>query len=130
MGGADEHGRAGAFAALAPAIIVVLLLAGCAGGAPVTAQMSQAAAPTLAPAQAPAASPAPVVAAPPAAKVADDQRVRCEDQIVTGSRVPQRVCRTEAQWRLLEQQSKERGRELQGPIYGPKEVAAAGTPPL
>lgn len=88
--------------------------------------MARAAAPTMAP----DATPAPVVAAPPSASVADDQRVRCEDLIVTGSRVPQRVCRTGAQWRLLEEQSKERGRELQGPIYGPKDVAAAGTPPL
>ena len=123
MGRADEYGRARARAALAPAIAVALLLAGCAGSAPVTSQMAQAVAPTVAP----DAMPAPVVAAPPGAKVSDDQRVRCIDTVVTGSRVPQRVCRTEFQWRLLEEQSKERGRELQGPIYGSD---TAGSPPI
>jgi predicted small secreted protein len=58
------------------------------------------------------------------------QAVRCVDEPVTGSHLPKRVCRTEAEWRNIEQQSKELGRTLQGPIYGPKEAAAAGTPPL
>lgn len=119
MGRADMYGRAGVSAALA----MVLLLAGCAGSAPVTEQT----APSVAPTMAPAAMPAPVVAAPPSAKVSDDQRVRCIDTVVTGSRVPQRVCRTEFQWRLLEEQGKERGRELQGPIYGSD---VAGSPPI
>lgn len=118
MGGAINHDRARAPGVLA----AVLLLAGCAGSAPVTEPVAQLAAP--------AARPAPVAAMPPSASVPDDQRVRCEDLIVTGSRVPQRVCRTELQWRLLEEQSRERGRDLQGPIYGPKDVAGAGTPPL
>lgn len=117
-GAMDRAGKH--FGARVPGVLAaVLLLAGCAGSAPVTERMALAADP--------AASPAPVVATPPTAKVSDDQRVRCEDQIVTGSRVPQRVCRTEFQWRQLEEQSKERGRELQGPIYGSD---VPGSPPI
>ena len=123
MGRAAGYGGAGASAALAPAIIAVLLLAGCAGSAPRTEPMAQAVAPGVAP----SAMPAPVVAAPPGARVSDDQRVRCIDAVVTGSRVPQRVCRTEFRWKLLEEQSKERGREMQGPIYG---SGVAGSPPI
>ena len=61
---------------------------------------------------------------------ADGQTVRCVDEAVTGSRVPQRICRTEAMWRQLEEQGQGRTRDLQGPIYGPRDVAAPGTPPL
>jgi len=46
---------------------------------------------------------------------ADGQVVRCVNEVATGSRVPQRVCRTEAEWRRLEEASKEYTRGVQGP---------------
>ena len=61
---------------------------------------------------------------------ADGQTIRCVNETVTGSRVPQRICRTEEMWRQLEEQGQGRTRDLQGPIYGPTDVAAPGTPPL
>ena len=46
---------------------------------------------------------------------ADGQVVRCIDETATGSRVPQRVCRTEAEWRRLEESGKDYARGVQGP---------------
>ena len=61
---------------------------------------------------------------------ADGQAIRCVNEAVTGSRVPQRTCRTEEMWRQLEEQGQGHARDLQGPIYGPTDVAAPGAPPL
>ncbi|MCM2310578.1 MAG: hypothetical protein NDI84_04165 [Steroidobacteraceae bacterium] len=61
---------------------------------------------------------------------ADGDWIRCVDEPRTGSRIPQRNCLTEAQWQRLEEAGRDAGRTLQGPIYGSKDVAAPGTPPL
>ena len=61
---------------------------------------------------------------------ADGEWIRCVDEPLTGSRIPQRKCLTESQWRRLEEASRDNARALQGPIYGPKDAAAPGTPPL
>ena len=52
---------------------------------------------------------------------ADGQTVRCVNEAVTGSRVPQRVCRTEAEWQQLEEASKDYTRSAQGPLTAPPE---------
>lgn len=61
---------------------------------------------------------------------ADGEWIRCVDEPLTGSRIPQRKCLTEDQWQRLEEASKQGARDMQGPIYGPRDVAGAGTPPL
>ena len=52
---------------------------------------------------------------------ADGQMVRCVNEAATGSRVPQRVCRTEAEWRRLEESSQDYARGVQGPLAAPPE---------
>jgi hypothetical protein len=52
---------------------------------------------------------------------ADGQTIRCVNEAVTGSRVPQRVCRTEAEWQRLEEASKDYTRGVQGPLTAPPE---------
>ena len=61
---------------------------------------------------------------------ADGDWIRCIDEPRTGSRIPQRNCLTQEQWRRLEEASRDGARALQGPIYGPTDVAKPGTPPL
>ena len=53
---------------------------------------------------------------------ADGQTVRCVNEAVTGSRVPQRVCRTEAEWRRLAEASKDYARGAQGPLTASPET--------
>ena len=53
---------------------------------------------------------------------ADGQTVRCVNEAVTGSRVPQRVCRTEAEWRRLEEASKDYARGVQGALTASPET--------
>lgn len=61
------------------------------------------------PAAAQAADPAPVATPAPAASPAPQaaERVRCRTVRTTNSRIPERICRTEAQWAEIEQQSRE-----------------------
>lgn len=47
--------------------------------------------------------------------VDDGQRVRCITERVTGRLIPERVCRTEADWRQIREQSQQYTRGLQGP---------------
>ena len=61
---------------------------------------------------------------------ANGEWIRCVDEPLTGSRIPQRKCLTESQWRRLEEASRDGARALQGPIYGSRDAAAPGTPPL
>jgi hypothetical protein len=51
----------------------------------------------------------------------NDQQLRCVDEPITGSRVPQRVCRTLAEWKELEKSGKAIGRDVQGPVYGTRD---------
>ena len=53
---------------------------------------------------------------------ADGQTIRCVNETATGSRVPQRVCRTEAEWQRLEEASKDYTRGVQGPLTAPPET--------
>lgn len=53
---------------------------------------------------------------------ADGQTVRCVNEAVTGSRVPQRVCRTGAEWQQIEEASKAYARDAQGPLTAPPET--------
>lgn len=53
---------------------------------------------------------------------ADGQTIRCVNEAVTGSRVPQRICRTEAEWQRLEEASKDYARGAQGPLTAPPET--------
>lgn len=53
---------------------------------------------------------------------ADGQAVRCVNEAATGSRVPQRVCRTEAEWQRLEESGKDYARGVQGPLAAPPET--------
>jgi hypothetical protein len=53
---------------------------------------------------------------------ADGQTMRCVNEAVTGSRVPQRVCRTEAEWQRLEEASKDYARGVQGALTAPPET--------
>ena len=43
----------------------------------------------------------------PPAPAADDTRVRCRSVNLTNSRIPERICRTRAQWDEIERQSRE-----------------------
>lgn len=52
---------------------------------------------------------------------ADGQAMRCVNEAVTGSRVPQRVCRTEAEWRRMEEAGREYTRDAQGALTAPPE---------
>jgi len=47
--------------------------------------------------------------------VTDDTKVRCIYQANTGSRVRQRLCRTEADWKMLTEASNQAVRDLQKP---------------
>jgi len=53
---------------------------------------------------------------------ADGQVVRCVNQAATGSRVPQRVCRTEAEWQRIEEAGKAYTRGVQGAQTAPPET--------
>ena len=53
---------------------------------------------------------------PSAAAGTGDAQVRCVYQPVTGSRVRQRVCRTEAEWKQLTAEGQQAVRDLQKPI--------------
>jgi len=53
---------------------------------------------------------------------ADGQTVRCINAAATGSRVPQRVCRTEAEWQRLEESSRDYARGVQGALTAPPET--------
>lgn len=55
----------------------------------------------------------PKTAAPAAA---DGSQIRCVYQPVTGSRVRQKTCRTEAEWKQLTLEGQQAVRELQKPI--------------
>lgn len=57
-----------------------------------------------------------------AAAVDDGQRVRCINERITGQLIPQRVCRTEAQWRQIRENSQRYTRDLQGPQIDPGEL--------
>jgi hypothetical protein len=90
-------------------VMVLAVLAGCAAGG---------------------AEPAAVRGAKPVAAAgnvatglnADGEKLRCINEPVTGSRVPQRVCRTEAEWRRLEEASKDYARDVQGPLTAPPQA--------
>lgn len=51
-----------------------------------------------------------------AAPAADGSQIRCVYQPVTGSRVRQKTCRTEAEWKQLTLEGQQAVRELQKPI--------------
>lgn len=55
------------------------------------------------------------------AATADKQRVRCVNERVTGSHLPQRTCRTIAEWDRLKEEGQRYGRDLQGAQIGPPE---------
>lgn len=89
-------------------LAVALAAAGCAGGG--TAPRSASGSNTLV--------------------TADGQAVRCVEERSVGSLIQQRTCRTEEQWRRIEEASRESGRALQGPSYGGREPPPPGAPPL
>lgn len=55
------------------------------------------------------------------AAVPDRNKVRCITEAVTGSRIGQRVCRTEAEWDRIRQASQDFTRAMQGPQTDPGE---------
>lgn len=55
------------------------------------------------------------------AAVPDSQKIRCITEAVTGSRIGQRVCRTEAEWERIRQASQDYTRAMQGPLTDPGE---------
>jgi hypothetical protein len=89
--------------AIGSAIVASLLAAGCAGTA-----------------TSPTAAPAAVVAGKPVPgeiyTAGDGRQVRCIVEPVTGSRVPQRTCRTLDEWKALEEAGQQYGRDMQGPL--------------
>jgi hypothetical protein len=65
----------------------------------------------------PAASAASAV--PPSGKAivaADGPGMRCIDEPPTGTRLPQRTCRTLEEWKQIEKASRDYGRAIQGPL--------------
>ena len=100
--------------------VLVLSLAGCA--ASVQVQQSAPPAPTVAR----TGGEARVAATARGSARADGHKIRCIDEVATGSRIPQRVCRTVAEWKLIEEQSKDQARQFQGPRYGTDQ----GGPPI
>lgn len=57
---------------------------------------------------------------------ASGEWIRCVDAPRTGSRIPERNCLTESQWRRLEEASQDAGRAMQGPTLGTRE--SGGSP--
>lgn len=55
-------------------------------------------------------------ATPDSSAVADDTKVRCIYQANTGSRIRQRLCRTEAEWKMLTEAGQQAVRDLQKPV--------------
>lgn len=95
------------FKLIAPTVAVAFL-AGCAGTPTSGERMAQAR--TAGSVEATAAAPAD-----------DKQRVRCINEKVTGSHLPQRTCRTIAEWDRLKEEGQRYGRDLQGAQIGPPE---------
>lgn len=88
---------------------------GCAANDP----REQASSPAAPPAPAIAPQDAPVAAAQQAkgaAPAVDGSQIRCVYQPVTGSRVRQKTCRTEAEWKQLTVEGQQAVRDLQKPI--------------
>ncbi len=92
-----------------------MLFAGCASAPAERAPATAATSPATAEAADGDAQPTAV------ATVDDGKRVRCINERVTGQLIPQRVCRTEAQWRQIREQSQQYTRDLQGPQIDPGE---------
>lgn len=92
-----------------------MLFAGCASTPAERAPAAAATAPATSEAADGAAQPTAVAA------VDDGQRIRCISEPVTGRRIPERVCRTEAQWRQIRENSQRYTRDLQGPQVDPGE---------
>lgn len=97
-------------------LCVVSLCAGCASAPAEPA--ANARGPTEAAAVAANAAGVTTVAA---ADDVDGGQVRCINEPVIGTRIPQRVCRTEAEWRQIREQSAEYLRAMQGPQVDPGE---------
>lgn len=96
-----------------------LALAGCATPSERTAT------PGIAPVNAAAQQPDTTMAPPAAGEAqltagnADGQGdVRCVETAITGSRIPRRICLTEAEWERWRMDSQELVREWQGPKTG------------
>lgn len=85
--------------------IAVLPLAACAGTRPP--------APSTSPPVAQQATPE--VATAELDRRAQRKQVRCEELVMTGSRLRQRVCLTEGEWEEWEIRSREMVRHMQGP---------------
>ena len=92
---------------------------GCAANEPRVQASSPAAppAPAVAPAVAPQNATATAATQPKSAVTATDgTQIRCVYQPVTGSRVRQKTCRTEAEWKQLTLEGQQAVRDLQKPI--------------
>jgi hypothetical protein len=111
----SAHSTAKRLSIMAILAVHAAFAAGCAANDP-REQASTPAAPP-APAVAPQNATATAAAQPKSAVTATDgTQVRCVYQPVTGSRVRQKTCRTEAEWKQLTVEGQQAVRDLQKPI--------------